>query len=67
MTLTGSISGTPLWIDRTKEFRTPSKMEDPGRHERFVTVGEEGNEDGLHKAKAKTHFFVYQKSSEKGS
>lgn len=39
MTMSRRISGTPPGIDRTKEFWTQPRGDDPGRHERFVTVG----------------------------
>ena len=42
-------------------------MSDPGRHERFVAVGEEGEKKGLHKGKPKTLIFSYPQSSEMGS
>ena len=44
-----------------------TKVNDPGRHERLVTVGEEGNKKAFIKEKTKTFFLLYQKSSEKGS
>jgi hypothetical protein len=42
-------------------------ISDPGRHERFVTVDDEGGEKAFIRGKTMTFFFLYLKSSEMGS
>ena len=57
----------PTMDKQNEGIQDPSEDGDPGRHERFVAVGEEGEKKGLHKGKPKTLIFSYPQSSEMGS
>ena len=55
-------------MDKQNEgILAPSEDGDPGRHERLVTVGGFGKQEGLHKEETKTFYFLYLKSSEMDS